>query len=73
MHKCGDIVTVYMDGFDRPWKGTGVITEVDDDLILVRFNKRTEWWYEEKHLHESSMDDLKEALVEALIGDKTYV
>ena len=73
MHKCGDVVTVYVDGFGRPWNGTGVITEVDDDLILVRFNKRTEWWYEEEHLHEPSGNDLKETLVEALIGDKTYV
>lgn len=67
-HKCGDIVTVYVDGFDRPWKGTGVITEIDyDEKLLCVLFKNREWWYEEKHLNKPTTDELKEALANALM------
>ena len=67
MYKVGDVVTVYVDGFDRPWKSTGVVREAGDELFFVRFlDDAVGWWYEEKHLNEPSMDDLKETLRRAL-------
>ena len=75
MWKVGDVVTVYIDPCEnKPWKNTGVITEIDDrsdiaDLLAgeplynVQFlDNRIGWWYLADELHNPTRDDMMEVI-----------